>query len=215
MNRDHSFQHMRQTYQQGALLEEAISKDPIVEFNLWMKAAIEDAIFEPNAMSLATVGSDSQPSCRIVLLKEVLEGKFIFYTNYSSKKGRQIKENGKVALLFWWIQHERQIRIEGSIKKVPRTTSEQYFQVRPLGSRIGAIASPQSQVIDNRAAINDLYKAAETQFVDGETKCPEHWGGYEVEPHLIEFWQGRENRLHDRIQYSLVNGEWKIDRLAP
>ncbi|MEZ5008141.1 MAG: pyridoxamine 5'-phosphate oxidase [Chitinophagales bacterium] len=215
MNRDKSFQHMRESYKQGELLEKSISKDPIVEFNLWMKAAIEESIYEPNAMSLATVGANGQPSCRVVLLKEVLDGKFIFYTNYTSKKGQQIEENDKVALMFWWIQHERQIRIEGTIKKVAKETSEQYFQVRPVGSRIGALASPQSKVVQGRETINQLYKTAEEQFVDGETKCPDHWGGYAVEPHLIEFWQGRENRLHDRIQYTLVDGEWAIDRLAP
>lgn len=214
MNRD-KLADMREVYEYSELLESNVDKNPLMQFNKWMQAAIKNELFEPNAMSIATVNAEGQPSCRTVLLKDIIEGNFVFYTNYESKKGQEIAATGKGAILFWWREHERQVRIEGKIEKVSASVSNAYFQKRPSGSRIGAIASPQSQVVQDRSELDDLYKKAEANFVDGETECPIYWGGYQLIPNLFEFWQGRKNRLHDRIQYLKDGDSWKIERLAP
>jgi pyridoxamine 5'-phosphate oxidase len=180
-----------------------------------MNEAIEDKLFEPNAMSLATVDPEGQPSCRTLLLKDVLDGKFVFYTNYESKKGKQLITNEKAALLFWWREHERQVRIEGTVKKVAWEVSNEYYKKRPEGSQIGAKASPQSRVVQGRNELDDLYAKAEKEFLEGNNECPTYWGGYALEPNLFEFWQGRPNRLHDRLEFKLDNGVWNMVRLAP
>ncbi len=214
MNRD-KLAAMREVYEFAELIESNIDSNPHEQFKVWMKAAMENKLFEPNAMSLATVGKNGQPSCRTVLLKDIIDGSYVLYTNFDSKKGQQIEENDKVALLFWWREQERQVRIEGQIRKLSNEDSDVYYQKRPIGSRIGAMASPQSKVLKDRNEIEELYKETEGEFIDGKTTCPEYWGGYTVKPELFEFWQGRTNRLHDRIQYTLVEETWKIERLAP
>ena len=199
----------------GELLKSDVHEQPFYQFNRWMREAVEDNLFEPNAMSLATVGEGGRPSCRTVLLKGVLEEGFIFYTNYLSKKGTHISMNDQAALLFWWREHERQVRIEGKISKLPKEFAADYFKTRPLGSRIAAIASPQSQELKNRETLYEMYEKAEKEHKDIEPLCPDYWGGYILEPQLFEFWQGRPNRLHDRLQYTFEHGVWSLVRLAP
>lgn len=206
---------MRQTYRMGELLESEAHDHPFYQFNRWMREAVEDNLFEPNAMSLATVGDDGQPSCRTVLLKGVIEEGFIFYSNYGSKKARQLGQNNKAALLFWWREHERQVRIEGEIVKLPREFAEEYFRTRPLGSRLAAIASPQSTELADREALYALYEETEGRYRGAEPPCPDHWGGFILKPQLFEFWQGRPNRLHDRLEYRRDGETWKRVRLAP
>ncbi len=211
-NRD--VHHMRESYESSFLLEEHCNEDPFLQFDEWFHHAIEMKLPEPNAMTLATAGSDGQPSARIVLLKSFSKEGFVFYTNYESRKGRQMQENEKVALLFWWA--ERQVRIEGVITKVDKEAAQKYFHSRPKGSQIGAIVSPQSQVLENRFVLEEKFKEAEHAYRGKEVPYPEHWGGYVVVPQLIEFWQGRVSRLHDRIQYTrIADDKWKMERLAP
>ena len=199
----------------GELLESDVHENPLYQFNRWMREAVEENLFEPNAMSLATVSEAGQPSCRTVLLKGVLEEGFIFYTNYFSKKGKHLAANNKAALLFWWREHERQVRIEGEIVKLPKEFAADYFKTRPRGSRLAAIASPQSDVLSDREALYTLFEGIEEEYKTSEPICPDYWGGYVLHPTLFEFWQGRPNRLHDRLQYTPKEDGWKIDRLAP
>ncbi len=171
---------------------------------------------EPNAMTLATASADGFPSARIVLLKDFNEKGFVFFTNYSSFKGKQLEENPKACLVFFWKELERQVRITGLIEKISDSENDEYFYSRPKESQLGALASPQSQVIENREWLEDNYKKLLDEAVDKDVKRPAHWGGYRVKPVIIEFLQGRPGRLHDRLQYTLQeNGEWKIERLAP
>lgn len=210
-----TIQSMRQDYKAAKLNEQDIVKDPIQQFEKWFTEAIEAEIFEPNVMTLATADKAGKPNARIVLLKGVDQNGFSFYTNYLSQKGKEIKKNPYACLVFFWGELERQVRIEGKIEKLDKETSEAYFLSRPTDSQIGAIASPQSQVIANRAVLEAKVADTAKQF-DGKTITkPAHWGGYIVKPTAIEFWQGRSNRLHDRIKYVFVNNEWKIERLAP
>lgn len=211
-NRD--LHHMRESYEASFLLEGHCHKDPFLQFDEWFHHAIHLKVTEPNAMTLATVGEDGQPSARIVLLKSFSKQGFIFYTNYESRKGKQMKHNDKVALLFWW--GERQVRIEGKVKKVSRAAADTYFHARPKGSQIGALASPQSKVIGNRELLEANYKELEKKYKGKVVPLPDTWGGYIVAPELFEFWQGRVSRLHDRIQYTKeTKGKWKMERLAP
>lgn len=213
MSKDELY-NMRESYQSSFLLEEDCHSNPFVQFKNWFSHAVEIKIPEPNAMTIATVGKDGQPSARMVLLKDFSDAGFSFYTNYDSHKGKQIQENSKVALLFWWA--ERQIRIEGIVQKIDRNIAEQYFHSRPKESQIGAIASPQSQVLESRAILDNRYKELEEKYISVEVPLPDNWGGFLVIPQSIEFWQGRVSRLHDRIQYTrLENNAWKINRLAP
>jgi len=186
--------------------------NPIEQFDKWFKEAINSQIEEPNAMSLATVNKDLQISVRIVLLKDYSENGFTFFTNYNSNKGKDIEFNNKVGLNFFWGILQRQIRIQGIAYKISKEESEKYFNSRPIGSRISAIISPQSQKIPNREFLEEKYKKI---LESNKIEKPENWGGYIVKPYLIEFWQGRENRLHDRIVYELINNNWEIYRLAP
>ncbi len=205
---------VRQEYMRDGLNEANISSDPFAQFEQWFADATKAELPMPNAMSLSTVSREHKPSSRLVLLKGVDQGGFVFYTNYDSRKGFDIEGNAHAALLFGWLQLERQVRIEGKLSKVSAAEADAYFDTRPLGSRHAAIASPQSEVIANRAALMQRYD--DTARTTGDTPTrPAHWGGYRLIPDDIEFWQGRENRLHDRLIYRKSTTGWKLERLAP
>lgn len=207
---------IRREYTSSQLDEKSVDKNPFVEFEKWMDAAIKSEVGEPTAMNLATATADGKPSSRIVLLKEVNSRGFVFYTNYQSQKGLEIENNPFGCLNFYWVPLERQIRIEGVIDKVSAEESDAYFKTRPRGSQLGAWTSPQSQRIANREILINRNKEIEERFKDQEVPRPAQWGGYILVPNLLEFWQGRESRLHDRIQYRLLEGDkWEINRIAP
>jgi pyridoxamine 5'-phosphate oxidase len=211
-----SIADLRKEYATQILLEKDVNSHPIEQFSVWWDQAIESKIEEANAMTLATASTDGVPSARIVLLKSFDEKGFVFFTNYKSFKGMQLEENPKACLVFFWKELERQVRILGLVEKVNNEENNAYFNSRPVGSRIGAWTSPQSQVIVDRTWLDNRYLQVAEQFREKEIERPGHWGGYLVKPVVIEFWQGRPSRLHDRIQYSLEeNGSWKIERLAP
>ena len=208
-------QSLRQDYSAAQLNEGDVNKNPIKQFEQWFAAAVESQIYEPNVMTLATADKTGKPNARIVLLKGFDENGFSFYTNYLSEKAKEIKKNPQACLVFFWAELERQVRIEGKIEKLSKEASEKYFHSRPIGSQIGAIVSPQSQVITDRKNL-ELKVAELTETYQNKTiPKPAHWGGYIVKPTAIEFWQGRSNRLHDRIKYELINGKWQTSRLAP
>lgn len=207
---------IRKDYQLKSLLEQDLTPSPFKQFSKWWDEAVESELLEVNAMTLATASLSGMPNARIVLLKSFSDEGFVFFTNYNSKKGNELLENPHAALVFFWKELERQVRITGRVKKEKESESDAYFQSRPVGSRIGAWASPQSKVIGSRELIEKNIAAAEEKFASGIIDRPSHWGGYVVMPTVIEFWQGRPNRLHDRLQYSLLqDGSWKIERLAP
>lgn len=213
---DETIANLRLEYAAQTLLEESSATDPFTQFQTWWQQALATKIVEPNAMTLATASADGVPSARIVLLKGFDEAGFVFFTNYNSYKGLQLAENPKACLVFFWKELERQVRITGLAMPVPAAESDQYFASRPEGSRIGAWASPQSQVIENRAWLDAIYKTFAEQMQGEQIKRPPHWGGYRVMPVVVEFWQGRPSRLHDRLQYTLEgDGTWKRERLAP
>ena len=216
MLRNEKIASLREDYQKDTLEINEVAANPIEQFTIWFNEALNSKELEPNAMTLATAKKEGIPSARIVLLKGVHHGKFTFYTNYSSKKSQELIDNPNAALVFNWLSMQRQIRIQGTVKKMDRSESEAYFQSRPKGSQIGAWSSPQSQVIDNRDILENKKTALETEYKNTEIlPCPPHWGGFLVEPKIIEFWQGRSSRLHDRICYTNVENDWKIERLAP
>jgi pyridoxamine 5'-phosphate oxidase len=206
---------IRQEYIKEKLNEENVNSDPIQQFVRWMDHALLSKVMEPSAMTVATVNQLGQPSARTVLLKNITDKGFVFYTNYNSQKGQDLAENNRVSLLFFWPELERQVRIEGKVEKISREESEIYFHSRPFGSQIGAIASPQSEVIENRDMLKNKVEELELSYKDKVVPMPEHWGGYLVNPHKIEFWQGGASRLHDRLVYTATNLGWKIQRLAP
>lgn len=206
---------LRENYGIKELLEEKCPENPFELVDSWILEATEKVNADANAMVLTTVGNDGQPSSRMVLLKEVSDQKFVFYTNYKGKKARQMQENKKVALLFWWVELERQLRVEGTVKKLSREKNEIYFHSRPKGSQIGATASPQSTIISREKLVQNYEKIEDQYQNEKQLPLPEQWGGYEVTPHLIEFWQGRPNRLHDRVEYTLEGKQWSKKRLAP
>lgn len=193
-----------------------VDHDPIVQFNEWFREAVSSEILEPNAMTLSTVHSDGRPGARIVLLKGIEDGRFVFYTNYQSRKGNDLEFSPACALTFFWAELERQIRIEGVAYRISETRSTEYFQSRPRSSQIGAWASPQSSTLKDRALLEERAKAIAERFEKEDVlPKPHQWGGYEVEPVRIEFWQGRESRLHDRIEFTRDGSGWSIYRLAP
>ncbi len=207
---------LRKEYSSQTLLEKDVEPNPVQQFQKWWDQALAAEILELNAMTLATASADGLPSARVVLIKDFDERGFVFFTNYNSYKAEQLEENPKACLVFHWKELERQVRIMGLVSKVPESESDKYFYSRPLGSRIGAWASPQSQVINNREWLEQEFEKQKNEFKDGSVPRPPHWGGYLVKPVIVEFWQGRYSRLHDRIQYTLEeNGTWKIERLAP
>ncbi len=215
MNRE-DIQNLRQDYRAASLSEKEVSANPILQFEKWFNEAVAAQVYEPNAMTLATATHDGRPSARILLLKGFGEQGFEFYTNYLSRKGKELSKNPVGAMVFFWGQMERQIRIEGTIEKLSRERSEQYFHSRPKGSQVGAVASPQSQEIDSRKILEDKWQELETEYTEKEVPKPSFWGGYVLKPQLIEFWQGRSSRLHDRIVYKKSDKKnWKIVRLAP
>jgi|SRR5215204_3337453 len=207
---------LRKEYSSQSLLEAHIAAHPVEQFDRWWQQALKSEIVEPNAMTLATASSDGMPSARIVLLKGFNPDGFVFFTNYKSYKGLQLEENPKACLVFFWKELERQVRVVGLVKKITPEESDAYFQSRPVGSQLGAWTSPQSQVIPDRNWLDNHYLEIGEQFKNEPIQRPAYWGGYLVQPVIVEFWQGRPSRLHDRIQYSLEdNGKWKIERLAP
>jgi pyridoxamine 5'-phosphate oxidase len=214
---NNSIGDLRKDYSKKALLENSVKPDPIQQFNEWWQEAIASAIEEPNAMTLATASADGLPSARIVLLKAFSERGFVFFTNYNSFKGKQLAENPKACLVFFWKELERQVRITGFVKKTSEQESEDYFYSRPEASQLSAAISPQSQSIKDRGWLEKQAREAQKNTDKGMAiKRPAHWGGYIVAPVIVEFWQGRPGRLHDRIEYTLTDvGEWKIERLAP
>jgi pyridoxamine 5'-phosphate oxidase len=210
-----AMKHLRQDYNKHELLEKDLLASPFQQFNQWFSDALQGGVLEPNAMTLATC-VDNKPSARIVLLKEVDATGFIFYTNYTSRKGNELANNEYAAILFFWENLERQIRVEGIVEKVTAEVSDAYFNERPKGSRIGAIVSPQSKIINSREQLEQDYAQTEKQLINtDEIKRPEHWGGYRLVPNYFEFWQGRSSRLHDRLVYEKGDASWNVYRLAP
>ncbi|NJL84256.1 MAG: pyridoxamine 5'-phosphate oxidase [Chloroflexaceae bacterium] len=213
---DISIADLRQNYSRARLDETSAAADPILQFQAWLEAAVAARLPEPNAMMLATVTPEGKPAARMVLLKEFDEMGFIFYTNYQSHKGQQLQANPQAALVFWWAELERQVRIEGSVEQVPPEMAIAYFHSRPRESQLGAWASPQSQVIPQREVLDRRLEDLKQEYKGREIPRPPHWGGFRVVPQRLEFWQGRPSRLHDRLCYRL-NGQnqWILERLAP
>jgi pyridoxamine 5'-phosphate oxidase len=210
-----SIADLRKDYVRESLDEKDVARDPIVQFARWFQEALNSGFTEPNAMALATADAHGRPSARILLLKGYDSRGFVFFTNYESRKGRELEANPYASLLFHWVELERQVRIEGRVEKVAPEESEEYYRSRPLASRVGAWASPQSRVLTDRAALERKLGELAEQLGEDPPRPP-HWGGYRLAPECLEFWQGRPSRLHDRVRYTLVSaGNWNIERLAP
>jgi len=196
--------------------ERNVDHNPIQLFQGWFDAAVASGSRLPDAMTLATASKDGMPSARMVLLKEVDDDGFVFYTNYNSQKARELDENPRAALVMYWVQLDRQVRVEGNVERVSAAESDKYFSTRPRESQLGALASPQSEVIESREVLEECFRELDQVYRDREVDRPEHWGGYRLKPVRIEFWQNRTGRLHDRIVYDrLVDDSWTIKRLAP
>jgi pyridoxamine 5'-phosphate oxidase len=205
---------IRREYEGISLDKQSVDSNPFKQFSSWFKDAVQEVSLDANAMTLSTVSGDGQPSTRTVLLKEFDEKGFVFYTNYKGRKGRHIQINSRVSITLFWPELMRQIHIEGNARKVPETQSDKYFKTRPVASQLAAWASSQSEEVESRSVLKEKMKEYEEKF-DGDIPRPPHWGGFRIVPHRIEFWQGRLNRLHDRICYSLEDGDWVIKRLSP
>jgi pyridoxamine 5'-phosphate oxidase len=210
-----SIADLRREYARARLDEADVSHDPVVEFARWFAEARDAEVHEPNAMSLATATADGTPSVRIVLLKDFDERGFVFFTDYRSQKGRELEENPRAALAFYWGELERQVRVAGTVTRTSPEESAAYFATRPLGSRLGAWTSHQSRVIPSRLVLEEALRTVEARFGDGAVPLPEHWGGYRLRPTVLEFWQGRPSRLHDRIRYLRQADGWRVERLSP
>lgn len=210
-----SIADIRTDYQRHALTEADVADDPIVQFTTWFDEAVKAEVLEPNAMCLATATPDAYPSARMVLLKGVDARGFVFYTDYRSRKGRELADNPCASLCFFWPELERQVRINGAVQRVSRSESDAYFQSRPLPSRIGAWTSSQSSVLTSRESLEAQLAENTQRFAEGVVPLPDHWGGFRVVPEEIEFWQGRSSRLHDRIQFRREAGQWVKRRLSP
>jgi len=207
---------IRKDFIKGELTEDAISKNPILQFETWLKEAFAKGNEIANAMALSTISADGMPSSRVVLLRDISFGGFTFFTNYQSRKGNELTLNPKASLLFFWPELERQVRVQGTIKKLPEKESDVYFASRDFESKVGAWTSQQSETINSRAVLEEKFAEELIRFHDREVPRPDHWGGYVLEPSVIEFWQGRSNRLHDRIEFILHGkGKWEIRRLMP
>jgi pyridoxamine 5'-phosphate oxidase len=206
---------MRREYTREALAEADVDADPVVQFGRWFEQAGQAGLLEPHAMTLATATPDGRPSARMVLLRGFDERGFCFYTNYESRKAAELAANPRAALVLWWDKLERQVRIEGHVERTSRAESEAYFASRPPGSQLSAAASPQSRVIEDRAVLERRVTELATAMPDGRPPLPEFWGGYRLAHELVEFWQGRPNRLHDRLRYRRSGNTWKLERLAP
>ncbi len=206
---------MRQEYEAGSLDETRMASDPLVVFNEWMEQAIAAGLLEPNAMTVATATADGKPSARVLLLKEVNGEGFVFFTNYQSRKGEELMANPYAALVFDWHTLQRQVRVEGEVEKLSPEASDDYFNSRPEGARVGAWVSPQSKVVQGREELNRLQEEQEKRFREEPVYRPPHWGGFLVRPTAVEFWQGRPSRLHDRVVYHKTEGGWTKQRLAP
>ena len=206
---------MRREYDSGALQEQEMAADPMEMFARWLEEAIAAGIDEPNAMTLATATPEGKPSARVVLLKEMTRNGFTFFTNYQSRKGEELRLNPYAALVFDWHEMARQVRIEGAVEQLPPDESDAYYLSRPENARIGAWTSPQSRVVADRGELDALQREVEQRFAQEPLPRPDHWGGYLVRPERIEFWQGRPNRMHDRLVYEKNEEEWSLQRLAP
>jgi len=214
MQEKNEIRNMRLSYERDQLIESDIDINPFAQFNRWFDLVLKSGIVEPNAMTIATATKNGVPSARVVLLKDFDEKGFTFFTNYKSRKGKDLLENPIAAILFWWKEFERQIRIEGKIEKISKEESQKYFNMRPLKSRYGALASNQSESVTGREILEKKFAELEKQFGENPP-MPENWGGYKLIPNKFEFWQGRRDRLHDRICYEKVKGNWEIYRLQP
>ena len=210
-----NIQDLRKDYTLASLTSETIDKDAIKQFKVWFQEALDAKVEEPNAMILSTIKKNGMPSARVVLIKGIQEDGFEFFTNYQSNKAKEIADNAKASLLFFWPALERQIRIEGTVEKCSSERSDEYFESRPEGSKLGAWSSPQSQIIESRALLENMVEETNKKFKEQEINRPYFWGGYLVKPTSIEFWQGRASRLHDRLLYTKEQEKWKIERLAP
>lgn len=210
-----SLSGLRREYTKGGLRRADLFPDPLMEFEKWLQQAISSEVQEANAMTLSTVGADGTPSSRIVLLKGLDARGFVFFTNYDSRKGRELAANNRAALNFYWQELERQICVIGSVSKTPRDESEAYFKSRPLGSRLAAWVSRQSQRVTDRPELERGLEKVKAQYPGGDVPTPPHWGGYILAPVEIEFWQGRQSRLHDRFRYFKEGEKWRIERLSP
>jgi pyridoxamine 5'-phosphate oxidase len=206
---------LRREYAAGGLRESDLEPDPLTMFRHWMQDALRAGLYEPNAMVVATVDATGAPAQRIVLLKRIDERGYVFFTNYSSRKGEELAANPRASLLFPWQQLERQVRVEGTVSRLSEAENDAYFATRPRGSQIGAWASPQSQVIPDRTTLDRRYDEVAQRFGEGDIPRPQHWGGFCVEPEVVEFWQGRLGRMHDRLRYRRTADGWVTERLAP
>lgn len=207
--------NLREQYQSEGLDLPEVDADPIVQFQNWFAQVEAAGLWEPNAMVVSTVDSFGWPAARIVLLKAIDARGFVFFSNYESDKGRELAATPRAALTFFWTELRRQVRVRGDVRRLGDAENEAYFATRPRGSQIGAWASPQSEIVAGRQLLEERFGELEALYEGADVPRPAHWGGYAVEPHMIEFWQGRENRLHDRIRYDLADGKWATVRLAP